>query len=145
MYKRIIFWHLFNLAFCVLYASINSMLLTFPDGDIFSHISYLTLVYLQLILYGLFWAITAVCLFRLSKHAKINWLAEVLLLDMPALLSVTYLKWHRFIFNMFDYEQSFIRSIIIDEGTFDVLLILGSLILGVEIMRYKEYFKKKLS
>lgn len=145
MYKKIIVWHLFNFVFCGGYASINSMILAFPEGGIFSHISYLTLVNLQMILYGFFWLLTAMFLFKLSKTVKTNLLTECFLLDVPALLSMTYQIWRRFIFNWFDYEQFFVRGILIDEGTYTVLLTLGSLLCGVEIMRYNEYFKMKLS
>lgn len=86
----------------------------------------------------------AISLIILSKQKKTNLFADIFLLDFPGILAITYFSWRRSLFNSIDYDQQILRSYLLDQNIEIILLTLGCLLLGVELFKYKEYFKKTI-
>lgn len=126
-------------------------IITFNTGlydDFFSkHYSlyYYGLPVISIIFYVLF-GMSAVCLSRKPIQTKQEIIIDLLLIDLPSILGITYYFWQGVIYNIL-YESSlrgsWLNLFLTDEHFREIFLIIGSLMLGIEITRYIGYFKHR--
>lgn len=76
-----------------------------------------------------------------SKLNKVNIPTEIILIDIPAVLMLTYLEWRRYLYNAIQDISAGFASYLQAENTFHIFLILGSVLAGIELIRYSRYLK----
>lgn len=137
-YIRIAAFYILSALYLVLYVGINILLDIFPEWIYSYSFILLNCGYVITFLYVVF---LTFFVYKFSEIGKKDILKEILILDVPALLAITYTLWRRFLFNHIDMKHLWIRSYIVDDKTASVLLAVGSVIVGVEIIRYHRYLK----
>lgn len=117
---------------------------------------YYTLYYygrwgVRLIVYVLLGAL-AVRFGREPKQTKRELMIDLLVIDFPAIAGVTYYFWWGNLYNWLlesplwnSFWGSWVYTILFHDLFREMTLIIGSLMLGIEIVRYIDYFKHKSS
>lgn len=105
----------------------------------------------RLIVYVLLGAL-AVRFGREPKQTKRELMIDLLVIDFPAIAGVTYYFWWGNVYNWLlesplwnSFWGSWVYTILFHDLFREMTLIIGSLMLGIEIARYIDYFKHKSS
>lgn len=100
---------------------------------------------ISILFYALF-EMSVICLSKKLKQTKREIIIDLLLIDLPAILGVAYYFGWGGIYNILHESPlhgSWLELFLIDERFREVFLIIASIMLGIEIMRYIDYFKYK--
>ncbi len=100
---------------------------------------------ISIIFFALF-GILAVHFCKFPKQGKQEIVIDLLIIDLPALLGVTIYFWWGKLGNIISGSSlngSWLDLFLTDENFHQTAMIIGSIMLGVEIMRYIECFKHK--
>ncbi len=146
MYKKIIGFHILTVLYIFLLGTTIIAIEEFPEGLMGRYnIEMIPMYYFEMAIQVTFFICAALFLIAISKEKKKNLWLDILTLDVPAVLEIFWLKWRSNLFNMVGWGSKYgrLRVYISDENLHIIIMTIGGLLLGLEIVRYMDYFKTK--
>lgn len=144
MYKKIIGFHILTVLYIFLLGTTIIAIEEFPEGLMGKYnIEMIPMYYFEMAILVTFFICAGLFLITISREKKKNLWLDILTLDLPAVLEILWIKWRSILFNMVPWGSKYgrLRVYISDENLQIAIMTIGGLLLGLEIVRYVDYFK----
>lgn len=98
-YGMLIYYYMLTIIYLIVYVGAYITIQNFPNRF---QVYYMALYYGKNLVMILFFAYMPYVVFELIKKTKENWLLDLFVMDIPALLMLTYEMWYPFITERID-------------------------------------------
>lgn len=133
-YGMLIYYYMLTIIYLIVYVGAYITIQNFPNRF---QVYYMALYYGKNLVMILFFAYMPYVVFELIKKTKENWLLDLFVMDIPALLMLTYEMWYPFITERIDWKYDIFRAYMFDEKTANIMMCAGAMLVGIEFMRFK--------
>lgn len=133
-YSMLVYYYMLTFIYLIVYVGAYITIQNFPNRF---QVYYMALYYGKNLVMILFFACMPYVIFELIKKTKENWILDLFVMDIPALLMLTYEMWYPFITERIDWKYDILRAYMFDEKTANIMMCVGAMLVGIEFIRFK--------